>query len=87
MILRQRGDDDGETVIQPTSMDAADTETYSNLFGATSQATGVIAAFDADQVLKLAQENDLTVVLVTSGGQRTCNLDDTKILRQFGIWR
>ena len=88
VVLRHRGDDSGETVIQPTAVEAAETRTFTNLFGAGIAVTGVIAAFDQNAVLKLAREKDLTVVLVMrGGGQRRCNLDDTKILRQFGVGR
>ena len=87
VVLRLRGDDDNETVIQPTAVDAADTMQFSNLFGASYEATGIIAAFDAEPVLALAREKDLTAVLITPGGdQIRCNLDDRKIKRQFGIW-
>ncbi len=87
VVLRQRGDDDNETVIQPTSIEASDEYDFSNLFGATVSVDGIIAAFDHDAVLALARKGDLTVVLVTPGGsQRRCNLDDTKIKRQFNIW-
>ena len=87
VVLRQRGDDDNETLIQPTSIETSGEYDFSNLFGASVSVDGIIAAFDADAVLALAQKGDLTVVLITPGGdQRRCNLDDTKIKRQFDVW-
>ena len=86
VVLRPRGDGKNEHVVQPREVTAAETMTYENLFGASYNATGVLATFDSTPVLEMAQRKDVEVVIITSGGQRKCNIDDKKIRRQFGIW-
>ena len=69
--------------VQPLTLDVAGSETVGNLFGATAELQGVVATFASSDVRTIAEDNDVEVILVTTGGEFKCNLDDTRILRGY----
>lgn len=80
VVVRPRG---GGRAVQPLAIDVAGTETVSNLFGAAVELQGVVATFDSADVRAIAEDKDVEVVLVTTGGEFKCNLDDTRIMRGY----
>ena len=86
VVLRARGDKSNRTVVQPLEVATQDTHTYENLFGASVEASGVLATFEAAPVLEIARLRDVEVLIMTTGGQRKCHVDDKKVRRQFNIW-
>ncbi len=83
IVIRPRGDNDGRYTVQPLTLDVAGSETVGNLFGATAELQGVVATFASSDVRTIAEDNDVEVILVTTGGEFKCNLDDTRILRGY----
>ncbi|MCY4658975.1 MAG: hypothetical protein OXF93_04065 [Acidobacteria bacterium] len=85
IVIRPRGDKEGRRTVQPVGIDVTGSETISNLFGASVDLTGVVATFASRDVIEIAQDADVEVVLVTTAGEFKCNLDDTRILRGYGL--
>ena len=85
LVIRPRGDKEGRQTVQPLTIDVAGSDTTSNLFGATVELEGVIASFESAAVIEIARDADVEVVLITTAGEFKCNLDDTRILRGYGL--
>ena len=84
LVVRPRGDKEGRQTVQPLTIDVAGSDTASNLFGAAVELEGVVATFASKAVIDIARNADVEVVLITTGGEFKCNLDDTRILRGYG---
>lgn len=61
----------------------AGSESATNLFGTSMQLKGVVATFASEDEISIAENVDVEVILVTTGGEFKCNLDDTRILRGY----
>ncbi len=83
VVVRARGDNEGRNVVQPLSVDVTDGSTASNVFGASVQLFGVVATFDSARVQEIIAQRDLEVLLITSGEEFKCNLDDTRLKRGY----
>ena len=83
VVIRPRGDKDGRYTVQPRTLDIAETESVTNLFGASVQLEGVVATFASADVIAIAEDTDVEVILITTGGEFKCNLDDTRIKRGY----
>ena len=83
VVIRPRGDNEGRRTVQPLTLDVAGAAAVSNLFGASVDLQGVVATFASADVIAIAEDNDVEVILVTTGGEFKCNLDDTRILRGY----
>ncbi len=83
VVIRPRGDKEGRLTSQPLTLDVAGSESAANLFGASFELQGVVATFASADVQAIAKDNDIEVILITSGGEFKCNLDDTRILRGY----
>ena len=46
---------------------------------------GVAAAFASTDVIALAKKDDVEVIVITPTGEQKCKLDDTRILRGYGL--
>lgn len=82
VVIRPRGDKEGRQTVQPLTLDVAG-ESVTNLFGASVQLEGVVATFASADVIAIAEDKDIEVILVTTGGEFKCNLDDTRIKRGY----
>ena len=81
VVVRPRGRRDA---VQPLSVELMDGETYSNLFGASIELFGVVAAFDSAAIRGIIADRDLEVLLITAARQEfKCNLDDTRLKRGY----
>ena len=85
LVIRPRGDSEGRYTVQPLTIDVAGSDTVANLFGASVQLEGVIATFQSAAVIEIAKDADVEAILITTGGEFKCNLDDTRILRGYGL--
>ena len=47
------------------------------------QLEGVVATFASADVIAIAEGADVEVILITTGGEFKCNLDDTRIKRGY----
>ena len=83
VVIRPRGDNEGRQTVQPLTIDVAGSSTVGNLFGASVELTGVVATFASADVIAIAEDADVEVILITTGGEFKCNLDDTRILRGY----
>ena len=83
VVIRPRGDREGRYTVQPRTIDVAGSESATNLFGTSVQLEGVVATFASEDVISIAENADVEVLLVTTGGEFKCNLDDTRILRGY----
>ena len=87
VLIRPRGDNEGRHVVQPLSVETTDGTVESNLFGASAQMFGVVATFSSDAVREIIAERDLEVLLIESGEEFKCNLDDTRLERGYDLRR
>lgn len=72
-----------EDVIQPKAL-SVETETFTNLFGATLAANSAVAEFDAEEVLDIASRGDVEAVIVIGNGpERHCWVDSAKLVQTF----
>ena len=83
VVIRPRGDKEGRYTVQPLTLDIAGAESVTNLFGASIQLEGVVATFSSRDVIAIAEDADVEVILITTGGEFKCNLDDTRIKRGY----
>ena len=83
VVIRPRGDSEGRRVVQPLSVEGTDGVVESNLFGASVQIFGVVATFSSDAVREIVAARDLEVLLIASGEEFKCNLDDTRLKRGY----
>ena len=83
VVIRPRGDKEGRYTVQPLTLDVAGAESVTNLFGASVQLEGVVATFASADVIAIAEDTDIEVILVTTGGEFKCNLDDTRMKRGY----
>ncbi len=83
MVIRRRGDNEGETMVQPLSLELASERTVSNLFGSSVELQGIVATFASADVRAIAERGDVEAILITTAGEFKCNLDDTRIKRGY----
>ena len=83
VVIRPRGDGEGRFTVQPLTIDVAGSESATNLFGASVELQGVVATFASADVIAIVEDNDVEVILMTTGGEFKCNLDDTRIKRGY----
>ncbi len=83
VVIRPRGDSEGRFTVQPLTVDVAGAESVTNLFGSSVDLQGVVATFASDAVRAIAEDADVEVILITTGGEFKCNLDDTRIKRGY----
>ena len=57
------------------------------LSSANGQMFGVVATFSSDAVREIIAERDLEVLLIESGEEFKCNLDDTRLERGYDLRR
>ena len=73
VVIRPRGDKEGRYTVQPLTLDIAEAESVTNLFGASVQLEGVVATFASADVIAIAEGADVEVILITTGGEFKCN--------------
>ena len=84
VVIRPRGDKEGRKTVQPLSIEFAGSDTAQNLFGGSVELDGFIATFASEDVRRIAKEADVETLVITTGGEFKCNLDDKRILRGYG---
>ena len=84
VVIRPRGDKEGRKTVQPLSIEFAGSDTAQNLFGGSVELDGFIATFASEDVRQIAKEADVETLVITTGGEFKCNLDDKRILRGYG---
>ena len=84
VVIRPRGDNGGgRRTVQPLTLDVAGSDSVTKLFGASVDLEGVVATFASTDVIAIAEDADVEVILITTAGEFKCNLDDTRILRGY----
>ena len=69
--------------MQPLTLDVVGSDSVTKLFGASVDLEGVVATFASTDVIAIAEDADVEVILITTAGEFKCNLDDTRILRGY----
>ena len=69
IVIRRRGGDDEQAIAHPVSLEVGD--------------SAMVAQFASDDVKRIAEDDDVEVILLTPSDQFRCNLDDRKIRRGF----
>ena len=83
IIVRPRGDSEGERTVQPLSLETMDGTSTDNLWGASIELFGAVATFDSDAIQNIIADADLEALVITRTGEFKCNLDDTRLIRGF----
>ena len=83
VVVRPRGDGDGEHTVQPLTVEMLDGTATQNLFGASIELFGAVATFDSDAIRAIIEHADLEALVITRAGEFKCNLDDTRLKRGY----
>ena len=83
VVVRPRGDGDGEHTVQPLTVEMLDGTATQNLFGASIELFGAVATFDSDAIRAIIEHADLEALVITQAGEFKCNLDDTRLKRGY----